>query len=133
MARFAVIVMCPLGRAPPSTMRLIAASATKRPTEHNADYVPGHIIGELLESGIFKDAARVGGRLGENGEGKVAVFGSNIRVHGLLSFERLGRAMGVARTARGRPPFPRRTSWLAPVRAPVLRSHPLRGFRARRE
>jgi ParB-like chromosome segregation protein Spo0J len=32
-----VIVMCPSERAPPSTMRLIAASATKRPTEHNAE------------------------------------------------------------------------------------------------
>src|ERR1700704_1199825 len=47
VARFAVIIMCPSERAPPSTMRLFAASATKRPTKHNADYVSGHIIGKL--------------------------------------------------------------------------------------
>jgi hypothetical protein len=42
MARFAVIVMCPSDRAPPSTTRLLAASATKRPTEHNAESIRQH-------------------------------------------------------------------------------------------
>src|ERR1035437_1895276 len=32
-------VMFPSERAPPSTMRLIAAKATKRPTEHNAESI----------------------------------------------------------------------------------------------
>src|SRR5580692_8734126 len=31
--------MCPSERAPPSTMRLFAASATKRPTEHKAESI----------------------------------------------------------------------------------------------
>ena len=47
-------------------------------------------LGQFLEGGILKDAARVGGGLGEDGEGKVAVFSRGVRVHGLLSFERLG-------------------------------------------
>src|SRR5271170_4070260 len=126
--------MCPSERGPPSTMRLFAASATKRPTEHKADYVSGHITGKFLESGIFKDATRVGGGLGENGEGKVAVFGGSIRVHGLLSFERFGRAGG---ELSGRREAVRHikagVSWLARVRVQVLRRLPLRGFRARKE
>jgi hypothetical protein len=71
-------------------MPLCIDSATKWSREHNAAYVPRHIIGKLLQGGILEYAARVGGRLGEDGEGKVAVFGSGIRVHGLLSFERFG-------------------------------------------
>lgn len=35
-------------------MRHIAASATKRPTEHNADYVPGHIISKLDGGVVLK-------------------------------------------------------------------------------
>ena len=66
-------------------MRLPSSSATKRSAEQNADFVPGHKIGQLLEGGILEYAARVGGGLGEDAEGKVAVFGSGIRVHGLLS------------------------------------------------
>jgi hypothetical protein len=62
--------------------------------------VSGHKIGQLLQGGILEYAARVGGRLGEDAEGKVAVFGSGIRVHGLLSFERFGSCgWGVERTA----------------------------------
>jgi hypothetical protein len=75
-------------------MQRSAATATKWITEQNADYVPGHIIGELFKRGIFEDPARVRGRLGEDGKGKVAVFGSCVRIHGVLSFERLGRALG---------------------------------------
>ena len=37
MARLAVIIMCPSERAPPSAMRLFAASATKRPAEQKAE------------------------------------------------------------------------------------------------
>ena len=42
MARFAVIVMCPPERAPPSAMRLIAASATLWPAEHKAESIMQH-------------------------------------------------------------------------------------------
>jgi ParB-like chromosome segregation protein Spo0J len=42
MALFVVIVMCPSERAPPSTMRFFAASATKRPTEHKAESIRHH-------------------------------------------------------------------------------------------
>jgi hypothetical protein len=42
MARFPVIVMCPPERAPPSAMRLFAASATKAATEHNAESITHH-------------------------------------------------------------------------------------------
>jgi hypothetical protein len=71
-------------------MRLPSSSAAKRSAEQKADFVPGHKSGEFLEGGILEDAARVGGGLAEDCEGKVAVFGSGIRVHGLLSFERFG-------------------------------------------
>ena len=57
MAQLAVIVMCPSERAPPSIMRLFAASETKRPTEHKADYVPKHIIGQLGQRGFIEGAA----------------------------------------------------------------------------
>jgi hypothetical protein len=40
--------------------------------------VPGHIIGKLFEGCILEDAPRVGGGLGEDGEGKVAVFGGGV-------------------------------------------------------
>jgi hypothetical protein len=61
MACFAVIVMCPPERAPPLDMRLRAASATLWPTPHNADSVPRHIIGQLLQGTILEDAAQVDG------------------------------------------------------------------------
>ena len=48
-------------------------------------------FGQFFESGILKDAAGVGGGLGEDGEGKVAVFGGWCSVFMVLSFERLGR------------------------------------------
>jgi hypothetical protein len=38
-------------------------------------------LGKLFESGIVIDAAGVGGGLGEDGEGKVAVFGVGVRAH----------------------------------------------------
>jgi hypothetical protein len=38
-------------------------------------------LGKLSESGILKDAAGVGGGFGEDGKGKVAVFGGGVRVH----------------------------------------------------
>lgn len=60
MAWFAVIVMCPSERAPPAAMRLLATSATKPSPEQNADYVPGHIIGWLLEVGLLEDAGGLG-------------------------------------------------------------------------
>ena len=37
---------------------------------------------QFLKRGIFKNTARVGGRLGEDGEGKVAIFISSVRKHG---------------------------------------------------
>ena len=83
-------------------MRLPSSSATKRSAEQKAAFVPGHKIGQFLEGRIFTDMARVRGGLGEDGEGKVAVFSRGVRVHGLLSFERLS-VRGVERTARGRP------------------------------
>ena len=73
-------------------MRFPSSSATKRSAEQNADFVPGHKIGKFLQGRILEDSARVGGGFAEDGEGKVAVFSRGIRVHGLLSFERLGRA-----------------------------------------
>jgi hypothetical protein len=75
-------------------MRLPSSSATKRSAQQNAAFVPGNITGKFLEGRILEYAARVGGRLAEDGEGKVAVFGSGIRVHGLLSFERFGVRVG---------------------------------------
>ena len=35
-------------------------------------------LGQLLEGGILKDAAGVGGGLGEDGKGKVAVFNRGV-------------------------------------------------------
>ena len=46
-----------------------------------ADFVPGHKIGQLFKRGILEDAAGVGGGLGEDGEGNVAVFVGGVRVH----------------------------------------------------
>jgi hypothetical protein len=63
-------------------MRLPASSVTKRSAPQKADFVPGNKIGKLLEGDILKDAARVGGGLGEDGEGKVAVLSCGVRVHG---------------------------------------------------
>jgi hypothetical protein len=37
-------------------------------------------LGKLFEGGILENAAGVGGGLGEDGKGKVAVFGG-VRVH----------------------------------------------------
>ena len=81
---------------------------------------------------ILKDAARVGGGFGEDGKGKVAVFSGGIRVHGLLSFERLG-VRRIERTASAVRIFKVAVSWLAPVPAPVLRLFQWRRFRLRRE
>ena len=39
-------------------------------------------LGKLFESGIVIDPAGVGGGLGEDGEGKVAVLSCGVRVHG---------------------------------------------------
>jgi hypothetical protein len=79
--------------------------------------------------GIFEDPARVSGRLGQDGEGKVAVFGSCVRIHGVLSFERLGRAGGeLSRRPGAAHVFKAVVSWLAPCRFQVLRS-PLQAFR----
>jgi hypothetical protein len=85
-------------------MRLPSLSATKRSTEQNAAFVPGNKICQFLEGRILKNPARVGSGLGDDGEGKVAIFSRGVRIHGLLSFERLGvrgsRADGVGRPHR---------------------------------
>ena len=46
-------------------------------------------LGQFFKGRILKDSARVGCGLREDGERKVAVFSGDVRVHGLLSFERL--------------------------------------------
>ena len=66
-----MIVMCPPERAPPSAMRLFAASATKPAAEHKADYVPGHIIGQLFQAVLIETLARVGGGLVSNARGRL--------------------------------------------------------------
>jgi hypothetical protein len=44
MAQFAVNIMCPSERGPPTMMGLFSSAATKRSAAHNYDYVPGNII-----------------------------------------------------------------------------------------
>src|SRR5665213_3971336 len=46
MAQFAVNVMCPSERGPPTVTGLFSSSATKRPAAHNYDFVPGNKIVE---------------------------------------------------------------------------------------
>jgi hypothetical protein len=79
------------------------------------DGITRSAFGELLKNGILGDSARVGGRLGEDGEGKVTVFSRDVRVHGLLSFERLG-VRGVERTARAVRIVKVAISWLGQFR-----------------
>jgi hypothetical protein len=63
-------------------MSFLVPSATERPTTQNADFVPGHKIGQFLESGILEYPAGVGGGLGEDVKRKVAVLGCGAGVHG---------------------------------------------------
>src|SRR5664279_5269973 len=46
MAQFAVNVMCPSERGPPTVTGLFSSSATKRPATQNYDFVPGNKIVE---------------------------------------------------------------------------------------
>src|ERR1035437_7927615 len=58
MAQFAVNVMCPSERGPPTVTGLFSSSATKRPAAHNYDFVPGNKIEE--------DARRYGAKVLES-------------------------------------------------------------------
>jgi hypothetical protein len=44
-------------------MRLPSSSATKRSAPQNADFVPGHKIGEFLQLAFIEGAAGIGGGL----------------------------------------------------------------------
>jgi len=84
-------VMCPSERARSSAMRLSAATATKRTREQKADYVPGHIIGKLLQLAFIKSAPGVGGGFADGVDGEVLECAAVLHdVPSLGGFERAG-------------------------------------------
>jgi hypothetical protein len=52
-------------------MRFPSSWATKRSAEQNADFVPGHKIGQFLQLGFVKRAPGIGGGLVNGVDGEV--------------------------------------------------------------